>query len=135
MNTHVTALMVLPSGNTAPFTNRIPTADGFYRGFIGGALAVHNGQTADGSRAVFYSHAEAGRLQLPLNRNATRLLHYLNPNTDDELRGAVLVTGVYGVEDADVPPSVVHLVLTLHNESLLAESVRRTHAMNEAAGQ
>ncbi|TXI55944.1 hypothetical protein [Mycolicibacter arupensis] len=128
MNT-VVALLLLPT--TPPFTRAIPTTDSFYRGFIGGELEVHNGATVDGSRAVFYSHSESERLQLPLNLNATRLLHYLS-QTAEELRGAVLVTGVYGVGDADVPTSVVHLVLTLHNESLLAESVRRTHAMNAA---
>lgn len=130
MNT-VTALLLLPS--TAPFTRAIPTDDAFYRGFIGGALAVHNGETVDGSRAVFYSHIEAARLQLPVNRTATRLLQHLRADAE-ELRGAVLVAGVYGVEDADVPPSVVHLARTLHAESDLAESVSRTHELNERAG-
>jgi hypothetical protein len=132
MNQRITALMLLP--NTPPFTNSIPTADPFYRGFIGGTLAVHNGQTSDGSRAVFYSHSEAARLQLPINRTATRLYQHLSRD-GGELRGAVLVTGVYGVHDADVPPAVVHLAVTLHNENVLFDSVRRTHAMNESAGQ
>lgn len=93
-----------------PCVTEIPAADlTALQSLVGGYLEAVYGMTDDERPVVLYVNEDGRRLNLPANDTATLVWRWSNPAVAccNDLLGTVVVVGVNGCEDADVPERAV----------------------------
>lgn len=124
-DTRIQALVIYADSSAPPRPSNIDPDFRLYQKIVGGYIEAVRGWTADGSPVVFYVNEDGIQLNLPVNHVAGLLWKALNPDARQPLLGNVVVVGVDGCDDADLPEGVAGLALTVHREFEVAGFVAR----------
>lgn len=127
-DTRISALVIYTDAYSEPFPSRIAADYTLYQRIVGGYIEAVRGQTTDGDQVVFYVNEDGIRLGLPTNHTATRLWHRLNSAAEQPLLGNVVVVGVDGCDDADVPAEAATLARVVHRDIEIEGFVARIRA-------
>lgn len=120
------------SSEYPPYPSKLNPDVERYHAIVGGYIEGVRLTLPNGVEAVMYVNEEGKLMNLPPNPLATLLARTLNPRIGrQEIVGTVVIVGVDGCEDADVPGAVVSVAQQLHVELRIAGYVQALRERNE----
>jgi hypothetical protein len=97
-----------------------PTVE-LYQQVVKGYIEAVHLELPDGTRAVMYMNEEGRIHALPINPLATSVARQLNRYfADPYILGDVIIVGVKGCDETDVPPAITSAVQSIHNDLRIA---------------
>ncbi|TXI55945.1 DUF3846 domain-containing protein [Mycolicibacter arupensis] len=131
-DTCISALVLYADSAAIPYPSQLNPDVERYHAIVGGYIESVRLTMPDGTQAAMYVNEEGKLDGLPVNPVATLLVRTLNLHIGkQDIVGTVVIVGVDGCEDADVPGAVVSVVQQLHVELRIAGYVRTLRERGE----
>lgn len=115
-DSRIQAIVIYSDSGAPPRISMIEPDIRVYQQVVGGYLEGVSLTAPTGEKAVMYVNEEGKLAGLAVNAVATALGHAMGLSSADVLVGNVIVVGVEGCDDADVPASVAEVALAVHRD-------------------